>query len=542
VEQAVEPMISVDEGELTLTVHSEKPGRIEVLRSSRIVRNIIALGIAQCITWTSTSVLVVLLPRYFGDVNLGKFAAASFLVDLLGLLAELGIGAYVVRETAQGDSRMARQLALNAVAVRLALMGGAMVVALVAVQFLFDDPVTRMIFYVSLPAMALGTAYSSLGMSLRGLQEMAPLAWSDALSRPIYVAIVLVLLVSGYGVVEVAAVSAIPAIIALLINVRAFGKLAGLHAQIDLSLWRTLILGGMPFFVWQASLLVYGQIDLLLLSKMTTDAVVGWYALAYKLISIPVFVPTIVIGAVYPALSQAARRDTESFKPMAWSALRVILVATVPLALGTAVLSDKIVEFLGYPPEFRHSIPLITILALHMPLVSMTTIAGTSLFAMGSQGRWMRVGLAAAVLNPLLNVPLILLTQSAFENGAIGAAIATCITEAFVFCAGILTLPRTFFDRQNCLRALKILLAALIMLPPVWLARDFGMVLVPVAVGGLVYCLASLILGAVPIDDLRLIAHHRSASLADAESSKCAAESSRRGAEPASDAGAASGR
>jgi O-antigen/teichoic acid export membrane protein len=450
------------------------------------------------------------MPRYFGDVNLGKFAAASFLVELLGIVSELGIGAYVVRETAQSDSRTARQIALNAVVVRVALMGAGILVAVIAVQFLFDDAVTRMIFYVSLPAMALGSAYSSLAMSLRGLQQMTPLALADGLSRPIYTAIVVVLLVGGYGVVAVAAAAAVPAAIMLTMNARAFSKAAGLKGRIDLALCRTLVLGGIPFFAWQASLLIYGQVDVLMLSLMTTDAVVGWYSLAYRLISLPVFFPTIVIGAVYPAMAQAAKYSPESLKQLVWSALRVILLLTVPLALGTALLADRIIAFLGYPPEFESSIPLITILALHMPLVSMTTIAGTCLFALNSQWRWARVGLAAAMLNPLLNLPLISLTQDVFDNGAIGSAIATCITETVVFGFGLLVLPRTLFDRHNCLKVLRILAAGGLMTPAVWLTRDADLLLVPVALGALVYLIAVFILRAGPLDDLRVISRYRS--------------------------------
>ena len=51
--------------------------------------------------------------------------------------------------------------------------------------------------------------------------------------------------------------------------------------HLDPRLCWTVLLGGLPFFVWQAALLIYGQIDTVLLSLLSTEAVIGWYAAAY---------------------------------------------------------------------------------------------------------------------------------------------------------------------------------------------------------------------------------------------------------------------
>src|SRR5918993_984970 len=74
------------------------PGQLIPLipRGSRIVGNALALILARPLTWLSTIGLTILLPRYLGDVNLGKFNLAFVFADWCGLLVSLGISRYLV--------------------------------------------------------------------------------------------------------------------------------------------------------------------------------------------------------------------------------------------------------------------------------------------------------------------------------------------------------------------------------------------------------------------------------------------------------------
>src|SRR5207253_8409442 len=64
-----------------------------------------------------------------------------------------------------------------------------------------------------------------------------------------------------------------------------------------------------------AALLIYGQVDTVLLSLLTNDAVVGWYVAAYRFIGIPAFVPVILLTVAFPAL--AASQGSATFKMLA---------------------------------------------------------------------------------------------------------------------------------------------------------------------------------------------------------------------------------
>src|SRR5690606_14882651 len=110
------------------------------------------------------------------------------------------------------------------------------------------------------------------------------------------------------------------------------------NLHIDLHLWRVIAVGGLPFMVWSALLLIYASVDVPMLQAMAGDDAVGWYSVAYRWVGIPVFVSTIVVTAFLPSLSAQGAKMTEQFAALANRALRLVFFVSAPLAMGIAVV------------------------------------------------------------------------------------------------------------------------------------------------------------------------------------------------------------
>jgi Na+-driven multidrug efflux pump len=98
---------------------------------------------------------------------------------------------------------------------------------------------------------------------------------------------------------------------------------------------------------------------------------------------------------------------------------------------------------------------VLVLLALTIPPTYMNILLSQVLVAMGRQGTWTKVMAATVVVNPLLNLALIPLTQDAFGNGAIGAAISLLLTELLVVTAGLVLVGRHVFGRRTAARAAR---------------------------------------------------------------------------------------
>jgi O-antigen/teichoic acid export membrane protein len=177
------------------------------------------------------------------------------------------------------------------------------------------------------------------------------------------------------------------------------------------------------------------------------------------------------------------------------------------MSLGIMLLAGPLIELLRYPSAFQHSIPVIMLLAPGFPIVAADMIIGTVLNSLDRQRQWAVAGVAAAVLNPLLNLVLIPICQSRFGNGAIGAAAATTATEGLLMAAGIYLLPRAVFDLPTVLRIGRCLAAAIAMVAVVLPLRALPLP-VPVAAGAATYLAAALLLGAISREEIREVVRH----------------------------------
>lgn len=454
-------------------------------------RSVFSLALAQLVTWLATAAVTLLVPRFLGDVSLGKLAFGFAFTYLVGLLADFGTATYLTKEIARNPSRAAA-LTANALAMRLPLGVIAAAIAVGAVIQAGYDSVTIAIVLV----LAIGVVVEALGTivaaSLQGLQRMQAVAVSTAATKLSFAAVATAVLMSGGGAIEVAVATSASVTIGLLVAAWAFARRVPLSARMEWRLWRDLFFGGLPFFVWQGALVVYGEIDIVLLSLFTHDAVVGWYAAAYRIVTIPVFVPTIIVTVAFPALSALAG-DAARFATLARRAMQIVLLLTVPMAVGVMLLAERLFAVLGYPPGFANSLVPILLLAPHIPLASADMVIGTVLNARDRQRQWALAAVAAAVLNPALNLLAIPVTQTVYGNGAVGAAAVTTLTELFLLVVGIRLLPRGVFAGALSL-ALRCLLAAGGMAVVVWSVRELPLP-VPVLVGMLVYGVASLLFG-----------------------------------------------
>jgi O-antigen/teichoic acid export membrane protein len=276
--------------------------------------------------------------------------------------------------------------------------------------------------------------------------------------------------------------------------------------QVDLRLCREMVIGGLPFFMMAAAVVIYSQIDTVMLAALTHASVVGWYNAALRIIAIPAFVPVIVTALAFPALS-AAVHDRRRFALIAHRSIQAILVATIPMGVGMMLLPDRITGFFRYPADFYHSWPLIVLLALGVPLIGVDMIIGAALIASDRQRAWTAVGVAACVLNPLVNLFAIPQTQAWFGNGAVGAAATTSMTELFMMIMGLRLLPAGTLGASTLAGALRVLMACLPMAAAAWLTRGQN-VFVPVLLGAAIYGAGCMVTRAVTIEDLVEIRRH----------------------------------
>jgi O-antigen/teichoic acid export membrane protein len=306
---------------------------------------------------------------------------------------------------------------------------------------------------------------------------------------------------NGGGVIAFATVYTVGSIIPVIANATLLWPHLRGHLRVDFRLWKVIVLGGVPLLALSGLNLIYGSIDIPILKSISGNDAVGWYALAYKWVGMPVFISSIVVTAFLPSLSNLAVQSAEAFSSLANRALRLVGFVSIPASMGIALTANELLTMI-YDKKYERSIPLMQILAIHIPLAAMDTVLATALIAADRQRKYLIVAGIAAVFNPALNFGLIHLTQDAFGNGAVGAAIMTVATEVFIMAGALHFRVQGVMDRNTVGYLMRCLAAALLMVPGVWLVRDTNIV-VMAGVGAVLYAAVSFVVRTVDVVEVK---------------------------------------
>jgi peptidoglycan biosynthesis protein MviN/MurJ (putative lipid II flippase) len=141
-----------------------------------------------------------------------------------------------------------------------------------------------------------------------------------------------------------------------------------------------------------------------------------------------------------------------------------------------------------------------------------------ALIASDRQKRWVVVGGLAALTNPLFNLAAIPFAVRTYENGAIGAAVITVVTELLMIAGALYLRPPGVLDRATAMFVLRCAVAAALMVPAVVVTSSIPRLethvgsgvmkalvglIAEIAVGVVVYVVASIALRTISIDEVR---------------------------------------
>ena len=469
--------------------------------SATVARGALALLSTQPLTWATSLAAAVLLPRYLGDQGFGQLSMALNISVLVGMVALFGVPTYLRR-------RVATEPACAA------LYGtGALVILLVA-GLLLSVGLTLALWWLGLPiardgvlplafvCMAVSCAASILFSLLIGLERHTRFAWLNAGTDVCVRGACLVVVVAGASLPIYFATAAVVATIALLLGWYTSG--IGLQrAALTPKVLRELLHGGSTFLAWSVVTQIRNQSDVILIGIFLSEQAAGWLSAAYRIISIPTFIPTAIITPLLPALTRSAD-DAVEFRHTLRRSLEMTLLLTVPAAMFIVALASAVPEILHWGPSFQHAVPLMTILAFQQPIMGTDLVLGTALMALHDERRWLRVLAIAATFNVGMNLLLMPIFERWLQNGAIAAAVVEVATELIMLGGALILLPRGTLDRQVALTSGRVALAGLALLA---VTMPLHSVSVPLAIaaGGATYVAVAMGLGVLRAADLQAL-------------------------------------
>ena len=494
---------------MTPTASDAAPPLTLDARTQRTTKNVLVSVGTQIISWALSFYVGIYLAGYLGDQNYGRLEFAGAFVVWLDVLVPLGTSPVLVKRIARvPDDTFSLIRAALVLRMGLGLLLGVGLVAVVTL--LHYGPLMRGLVAV----MAAGTVVVALGdvlaSALQGQEKMARQSAAVLIEKFLFSGLTLFFITLHANLMTVATVTIFTGLVSLCVNLSAFRGLRGQAEAVSATttLWadaRRLALAGLPFLGWLLFRTLYGQTDKLVLGVLTTLSDVAWYGVAFKLAGSAMFFPTAISTAMLPPLSILYAQDNkDEFARMARRMLSLVLFLGVPCGLIFFAIPDRLLGLTHLPlVQFGGTIPVLRIGGLATILWFAAIALGTTVIASDGQTKMFRASVFAAIVGVPACILFSLYTRRAFGNGAMGAIASDVLVEMLLIFCYLRAAPPGVWNGQTLWEAGRFVLAAiplaLLLLLPVfagwgWLGVFFG---------GTLYVAACVLLGAVPLSEVR---------------------------------------
>lgn len=464
----------------------------------RALGNTAIMMVAQLITWGATLITTGVLGSRLGVDAFGTLYLAMSFSLLFGVLVEFGLNQQLVRAIAR-DHELAGSYLVNALAIKLVLAFVAYLAILALIFLLGYSAESGLVIAVYCLILVFNGFSTTFTAVYQGTQRVVYAAAGSIIEKVLVCVLAVVLLWQGFGVVAMAAVFVVGSAASALWQAICLHRVARVHLHLERGVIRTLVRSAIPFFAYWVLGSLYYRLDTILLSKLTSAEVLGWYGAAYRLFDTLVFLPSIIASAIlFPILSQLSTQSRPALRRAMGKGLDTILIVGLPICVGLFVLAEPIIRLIYRQPEFAHAVPALQWLAVGLLLLYVNSILGVTLVSLNEERKLTVLAGLALVLNLALNLALIPLFQH------VGAAFTTAATEGLILAYLLAATPRDLLTRSSFDVLAKAGAGAGAMaLVLIALRGQSLMLLVPL--GAIIYALMGALLRLVHPDDFRMI-------------------------------------
>ena len=371
-------------------------------------------------------VLVVFSARLLGDVEYGKFTFALAFTGIFFIIADGGIHQLLMREIAAAPEKM-KKLIGNGLFLKcfLSLLCAICIFVIGRLTGKPDD--VLMAVYIIGASEIFASLADFFAVVFRATLKMKYDVTAIVFSRVVNTGIGIAVLVMDKGLIALAWVYLLSQFLKFLYCwLMTHVKFTKVSIQYDPALVKHLFRDGAVFWALRFFSILYTYIDSILLSFMTTDAVVGWYSAAYRLVFAMMFIPIGTMKAVFPALSAYYKESQEEFKKLFERTFKVMFIVGFSLASLIFVLAEDIITAM-YGKEYLNAAGALKILVWSTAIIFIGTVQTHTTRSSHREGFTAKIVACSAVLNLGLN--FILIPKYSY----IGAAFATLASELFTF-------------------------------------------------------------------------------------------------------------
>lgn len=327
--------------------------------AKKIAENAAWLVIANTAQKAVSFIAFTIIARLVGVEVTGVYFFAVSITSIFVVFQDLGLTPVVIREMAADESR-GKQVLGQALRLKLVLIPVTIVATLLYAYLTGITGTTFLAVALACYVMSADTIHLIWYGAIRGKRELRFEAAGMFIGQIATAMVGISAAFLGYGVLGLVFSLMVGSTWHVAWSVSRALKL-GLYPQYGAHPIKHLLRSALPFGLAGIFVKIYSYVDSLMLKQIHGATDVGEYAVAYKLTYALQFLPLAFVAALYPGMSNAAQNDRAALPGLLKGSLRLMMVASVPMAALLSSLAYIIVPLL-YGRQFDGSIAPLMVL------------------------------------------------------------------------------------------------------------------------------------------------------------------------------------
>jgi len=390
----------------------------------RIAYNAIFTSSAKILGTVLSLISIGFITRYLGKEGFGDYSTVLAFFALFSAIADLGLYTISTREISrpQSDEKI---ILGNVFAIRLVMSFSIMLASPALIFFFPYSGNVKVGIVIAASAYFFSSGYSVLIGLFQKRLAMDKVAVGEFIGKIFQLAIVVLAVKGNLGFLAVVSSLLFNMLAAFAVVYFFAKKYIVFSLRFDWPAWKKFLKESYPVGISAIIVFAYFKLDTILLSILKTNADVGIYNAAYKVVENVAFFPAMFVGLIMPIMSRHIFHEWEKFKRVTDKTFKVFLILTVPLLVGSFSFAKNIISLIG-GEGYEESILVLKILAFAMAFIFFGNFFTNVIIAGNQQRKLIAILLSCAIFNIALN--LFLIPRFSYT----GAAVTSSLTEFLV--------------------------------------------------------------------------------------------------------------
>lgn len=368
-------------------------------------------------------ILTMISARYLGPSNYGILSYGASFVTFFLTIIKLGLDSIIVKKLIEKPDE---EGTLLGTAIVFRLISSFISIFLIFVCVIILKPGNKIILIT--------TILQSIVLAFQAMTFLD--YWYQAKLKSKYVSIAkiigyliatiykIVLLITKANVIWFALSNVLDYFIICVLLFAFYKKSRGPKLKIEWGVGFSLLKESYHFIISSVMVVLYTQMDKIMIGSMIDEKSVGIYAAALSLHSAFSFLPEAIITSARPTLFSTQKNNKEHYLVRLKQTFALVFWLCVAFAFGVTIFSSLIINIVFGSEYSSAKVPLL-VLVWAVPFSNLGNIRGIWIVGESKQKYVKKYLVFSSLLNFVLNLILI----SKFQ--ICGAAIATLITEIF---------------------------------------------------------------------------------------------------------------